>query len=293
MILEMTPTIHALINTEQMRASGVNAKMVIRPLRSGVTTLFGSGANIAVLDGPEGKVLVDSGLAASQAEITKSLSDISSRPIRHLVNTHWHFDHTDGNEWIHALGVSIIGQANTRVRMRQKQIMLEWQGVFGPSPIAAIPAILFEQSLELNLNGEKIRIRRYTPSHTDSDVSVYFEHADVLHTGDTWFNGVYPFIDYNSGGSIDGMIAASEENLALAGSQTLIIPGHGEIGNRNDLVEYREMLLRVRSAVAAMKANGARLEAVIAAHPTAPFDTKWANGFIPPELFTALVYRGI
>jgi glyoxylase-like metal-dependent hydrolase (beta-lactamase superfamily II) len=293
MILESAPAFHALFTAEQMRATGVDAKIVLQPLRSGVTALFGSGANIAVLDGPEGKLMVDSGFAVSQAEITKSLSKISSQPIRHLVNTHWHFDHTDGNEWIQASGASIIAQAKTRLRMSQEQTIPEFQATFAPSPVAALPSILFEQSLEVRLNGENILIRRYTPAHTDTDASVYFEQADILLTGDTWFNEIYPFTDYNSGGSIDGMIAASAENLELAGPETLVIPGHGKIGTRNDLVEYHEMLLSVRLNVAALKAKGASLEAVLAAQPTKPFDARWGNGFIPSDLFLSFVYRGI
>ncbi len=143
------------------------------------------------------------------------------------------------------------------------------------------------------LNGETIQLRRYTPAHTDSDISVHFERADILHTGDTWFNGMYPFADYNSGGSIDGMIAASSENLSLAGPETIVLCGHGDVGTRQDLVEYHEMLLSVRDSVAKLKARGSSLEEAIVARPTAPFDANRGDGFIPYDLFVAQVYRGV
>lgn len=293
MFAESLKTLHARYTAEQMLSTGVNAELALKSLRDGVTAIMGSGANIAVLDSSEGKLMVDSGFAVSKPEITRALSSLSASPVRHLLNTHWHFDHTDGNEWIHAEGASIIAHKQTRVRMEQSQAIPEFQAEFSPAPPEALPSILFQDDLNVRFGGESIHLRRYTPAHTDTDISVYFERADILHTGDTWFNGIYPFTDYNSGGTIDGMIAASEENLALAGPETLIVCGHGDIGSRNDLVEYHEMLVTVRSRVATLKASGATLEEVLANRPTASFDPTRADGFVPPELFVSLVYRGL
>jgi glyoxylase-like metal-dependent hydrolase (beta-lactamase superfamily II) len=288
-----TSSIHALFNAEQMRATGVKANIVSHTLRSGITVLSGSGGNIAVLNGPDGKVMVDSGFAVSQTEIETALSLISDEPVRSLVNTHWHFDHTDGNQWVYESGAVIIGHRNSRIRMQQKQAIPAFEVLLHPSSRSELPTVVFDNELTLELNDERILLRRYAPAHTDSDISVYFERADVLHVGDTWLNGIYPFIDCESGGNIDGVINASLKNLELAGPNTIVIPGHGAVGNRNDLLEFHEMVVGIRSRVATLKANGATIEAAIAAHPTEPFDDKWGRSFIPPELFTENVYEGI
>jgi glyoxylase-like metal-dependent hydrolase (beta-lactamase superfamily II) len=164
---------------------------------------------------------------------------------------------------------------------------------FRPASTRELPTVVFENDMELELNCERIMLKRYTPAHTDSDISVYFEQADVLHVGDTWFNWMYPFVDYEGGGNLDGMIAAAEDNLKLAGPDTIVIPGHGGLGDRNDLLAFHDMLVGVRFDVAALKRRGASVEEVVSARPTAPFDAKWSGGFIPAELFTAQVYQGV
>lgn len=283
----------AAITAAQMRADGAHAKIITKRLRNQVLVLIGSGGNILVLSGKEGKLAVDSGYATSESQIRAALEQISSEPLRHLVNTHWHYDHTDGNQWMHLAGARIVAQAQTRVRMSSTQSIPEFDAYLEPSPRAALPETVFSANHTLSVDGETIHLRRYTPAHTDSDISVFMEHANVLHTGDTWFNGYYPFIDYNSGGSIDGLVAASGENLKLADGQTIVVPGHGEIGNREDLVKFHQMLSATREAVLALKRTGRSVEAVVDARPTAEFDAAWGGGFIGPDLFTRLIYRGV
>jgi glyoxylase-like metal-dependent hydrolase (beta-lactamase superfamily II) len=283
----------ASVTGAQFRESGKTARIDAHLLRNGVSILIGSGGNILVLPGKDGKVIVDSGLATSESQITTALAALSSEPTRHLLNTHWHFDHTDGNEWMHRSGATIVAHENTRSRMNAHQEIPAFSIVLEPSPAAALPTVVFKESYELKLNGETIRMQRYTPAHTDSDVSVFFEHANVLHTGDTWFNGYYPFIDYDSGGSIDGLVMASAENLARANASTLVIPGHGGVGDRRDLIAFREMLLEVRGNVSDLKKKGHPVEAAIRANPTAKFDQKLAGGFVSADLFTRLIYRGV
>jgi glyoxylase-like metal-dependent hydrolase (beta-lactamase superfamily II) len=145
----------------------------------------------------------------------------------------------------------------------------------------------------MKFNGDTVHMRYYGPSHTDGDLSVYFPKADVLFTGDTWWNGLYPFIDYVAGGSIDGMIKAANANIGMVSEHTQVVPGHGPVGGRADLVEYRDMLVSIRNRVAELKQQGKSLQQVIAAKPTAPFDPKWGQSIISPDLFTTLVYRGI
>jgi glyoxylase-like metal-dependent hydrolase (beta-lactamase superfamily II) len=283
----------ASITAAQMRAGGAAAKIVTIPVRNNVRALMGSGGNILVLPGPDGKISVDSGFATSRTQITEALAAISPEPLRHVIDTHWHFDHTDGNEWMHEVGATIIAQEKVRERMSSRQTIPAFDAVLSPSPAAALPTILFPQTHKVALNGEVIQLRRLTPAHTDTDISVFFTYANVLHTGDTFFNGYYPFIDYNSGGSIDGLLAASRENLSLADEKTVVVPGHGELGSRKDLLNFDEMIVTIHDRVKELKKSGRSLEEVVAAKPTAKFDAKWAGGFISPSFVTELFFVGV
>jgi glyoxylase-like metal-dependent hydrolase (beta-lactamase superfamily II) len=289
----METTYKALFTADQMKAAGATAQIAVVPLRRGLTLLSGAGGNILALFGPDGAVAVDSGLSTAQAQISKALAAVTVEPLRYLINTHCHFDHAGGNEWMHSAGAEIIAQERARLRMDSEQIIPAFDAVVPPSPSSALPTVLFAQSQTLAVNDEVIQLRRHTPAHTDTDISAFFAKANVLHTGDTWFHGIYPFIDYDNGGSIRGMLAASAENLSLANSETIVIPGHGEAGGRNDLLDFHEMLLSVCDKVAALKKSGDSVEAVVAARPTLPFDDAWGSGFIPPDLFVSLVYRGL
>jgi glyoxylase-like metal-dependent hydrolase (beta-lactamase superfamily II) len=277
----------------EMRASGASAKIYIETLRRNISVLTGSGGNIAVLPGLDGKVLVDAGFATSQQQVSAALDNISNDPIRHLISTHWHFDHTDGNQWINEAGATIVGHENTRNRMGATQEIPEFRGVFPPSPIDARPTIVFPADRILQLNGEEIRLQYYGAAHSDSDISVRFLQANVLHTGDTWFNGAYPFIDYHNGGNLDGMVAASAQNLGMVDDETIIVPGHGPIGGKADLVEYDVMLHMICERVAALKRQGRSIQETIAAAPSLSSDSKWGDGLVPPKAFVEVIYRGL
>ena len=236
-----------------IRDGAATAKIDVQSLRGNISVLMGSGGNIAVLPGRDGKLLVDAGIPGTRAEITKALASLSGDPIRHLINTHWHFDHTDGNEWLHAAGATIVAHENTRKHLSTSTRVEDWAFTFPPSAAGALPTDVFESHRTLRLNGATVELRHYAPAHTDSDLSVHFADADVLHVGDTWWNGVYPFIDRSTGGSIDGMIRATEQNLAPASAKTIIIPGHGPVGDRAALAEFHDMLAEIRSKIAALK----------------------------------------
>jgi glyoxylase-like metal-dependent hydrolase (beta-lactamase superfamily II) len=283
----------ANVTTAQMRGGGRLAKLTIQPLRKNVSLISGSGGNVLVLPGEDGKLVVDSGLATSRMQMSRALQSLSADPLRVLINTHWHFDHTDGNEWMHAVGATIFAHEKTLTRMQHRQFIPEFEGVYPPSPAGALPTVTFQRSRTLNTNRHEIALTRYTPAHTETDISVFFADADVLHAGDSFFSRFYPFIDYNSGGSIDGMITACRETLARIGPSTILVGGHGPAGGRNDLVAFEQMLVEVRGRVATLKQTGASAQEAIARKPTAPFDEKWGNGFVSPELFTWLVYRGV
>jgi glyoxylase-like metal-dependent hydrolase (beta-lactamase superfamily II) len=274
-------------------AAAAKDPVTVQSLRGGLSVLQGSGGNITALAGPEGLVLVDCGIAVSQAKILAALKTIQPTPIRLVLITHWHFDHTDGDGWVRATGADVLASEQAVTRLGETIRVAEWDHTFKPVPAAALPNQVISGDKTLQLNGEKILIRHYMPSHTDGDLSVYFTKADVLATGDTFWNGQYPFIDYAAGGGIDGAIHAANANIAMAGKNTLIVPGHGSVGNVADQVAFRDMLVKVRGRVAALKAQGKTLAEVQAAKPTADFDAKWGQSVIDGALFTALVYRGV
>lgn len=273
--------------------AAAKAKIRIQPIRRNITVLEGSGGNIAVLTGRDGKLLVDAGFTVSRPAITSALSSINADPIKHLINTHWHTDHTDGNAWLHKAGAAITAHENTRKHLAVATRVEGWSYTFPPAPAGALPVTVFAKHHEMQSNDTKIVLDYYSPAHTDSDVSVNFADADVIHVGDTWWNGVYPFIDYSTGGSIDGAIRAAEANLKTATNKSIVIPGHGPVGGRADLVEFRDMLVAIRQNVAALKKQGRSLKETIDAKPTAAFDAKWGQFLITPATFTGLVYRGV
>jgi glyoxylase-like metal-dependent hydrolase (beta-lactamase superfamily II) len=277
-----------------IKQRAASSPITVHSLRGNVSVLEGSGGNIAVLTGSDGKLLVDAGIRVSRPQIAKALSGLGSEPVTYLINTHWHFDHTDGNEWLHSDGAKIIARENTRKYLTGIQRVEDWDYNFLPLPAGAIPSEVVDADRTLKLNGASIELKLYAPAHTDGDLAVTFGEADILHVADTYWNGIYPFIDYSTGGSIDGMIAASDANLTAATNSTIIIPGHGKpVSNRTELKDYRDMLVAVRDNVAALKKAGRTLEETIAAKPTAAYDPKWGQFVIDPPFFTKLVYEGV
>jgi len=289
---------HRLFGDEQSlvvaaRKAGETANITVQALRRNVSALIGSGGNIAVLPGGDGKLIIDAGFAGTRGKIDAALTKLSSDPIKHLVNTHWHFDHTDGNEWMHSAGATITAHENTRKHLSVSTRVEDWNFTFPASPAGAIPTDVFNADKTLRLNGATIALKYYGSAHTDGDISAYFSEADVLHTGDTWWNGHFPFIDYSTGGSLDGMIKAAEANLARVTEKTIVIPGHGPVGGKSEMIEYRDVLTTIRDRVAALKREGKSLNEIVAAKPTAAYDAKWAGGFVNGEFFTKLVYKGV
>ena len=269
------------------------AAITTYPLRRNISVLEGSGGNIAVLTGKDGKLLVDSGFSVSQPRIVEALNQLSSDPIAQLVNTHWHTDHTDGNAWVHDAGARITAHLNTKKHLCTSTRVEGWEWTFPAAPSGAVPSLVFNDEHRLLHNDTNIRLKYYGPAHTDSDVSVIFEEADIVHVGDTWWNGIYPFIDYSTNGSIDGMIRAIEQNLRAIADRTIVIPGHGPVGNKAGLTEFRDMLVTTRNNVAMLKKQGKSLSETVAAKPTAAYDAKYGQFLISPAFFTALVYSGV
>ena len=277
-----------------IKDSAAVSPIVTHKLRNNISVLEGSGGNIAVLTGPDGKVLIDGGISVSRPQLTKALADLGADPITHLINTHWHFDHADGNAWLNSVGAKIIAHENTRKHLSEVQRVEDWDYNFLPLSPEGIPGEVFAQEHNLKLNGSSIGLKYYGRAHTDGDISITFGEADIMHVGDTYWNGIYPFIDYSTGGSIDGTIAASDANLAVATDKTIIIPGHGQpVSNKAELKAFRDMLVAIRDNVATLKKQGRSRDETVAAKPTATFDAKWGNFVIDPSFFTKLVYEGV
>ncbi len=256
-----------------------------------LTMLSGPGGNVVVLDGPEGKIVVDSFVQPAWPRLKASLDALGGGPIRTLIDTHWHFDHTDNNANFHAAGAGILAHANTRKRLSEPHDLLGMH--FDRSPAAALPGDTFSDTRALTVNSETITLTHVTPAHTDTDIFVHYRRANVLHMGDVFFNGMYPFIDVGTGGHIDGMIAGADRALAIANARTKIVPGHGVLSNHAGLLKYRKVIATIRDRVRAQKRSGKTLAQVQAAKPSAQFDAEWGKGMLPPNDFVALVYQSL
>jgi glyoxylase-like metal-dependent hydrolase (beta-lactamase superfamily II) len=249
------------------------------------------GGNMALQTGPEGNVLIDASFAPAVPRILEAIVAVSKDAPFALINTHWHGDHTGGNEGIHAAGYTIFAHENTRERLSAPQTMRLFHTTTPAAPAGAWPTITFADTLHIWRNGDQLDLVHFAPAHTDTDISIRFHKANVLHVGDIWFNGMYPFIDEGTGGSIGGMIRAVEKALAVTGNDTKIIPGHGPLGSKTDFQKYHDMLAAVRDKVAALKAGGASEQEVIAKMPTAEYDGGLAKGFMNADTFVGIVYR--
>jgi glyoxylase-like metal-dependent hydrolase (beta-lactamase superfamily II) len=246
---------------------------------------------MALQTGPEGNILIDASFAPAVPRILEAIATVSHDRADALINTHWHGDHTGGNEGLHAAGFTICAHQNTRQRLSTPQTMKMFHSTVPAAPAGALPTITFEDTMHVWRNGDSLDLVHFDPAHTDTDIYIHFHKADVLHVGDIFFNGVYPFIDEGTGGTIGGMILAVEKALSVAGADTKIIPGHGPLAAKSDLQQYHDMLSTVRDKVATLKNAGASEQEAVAKKPTAEFDATKSASFVNPDLFTGIVYR--
>jgi glyoxylase-like metal-dependent hydrolase (beta-lactamase superfamily II) len=277
-----------LINEDAAKAN-----ISVQKLRGNISVLMGSGGNITVYTGPGGKLMVDAGIAVSRPRLEPALDSTGAVPLKFLVNTHYHWDHSDGNAWVHQKGATIIAQENTLKRLTSGTRVIEWGFIFPPSPPDALPTIVVKNEKTMEFEGETVVMKNYGNGHTDTDLTVYFKNADVLAVGDIWWNGHYPFLDNGAGGSIDGLIRFVGECIKASGPNTIIVPGHGEVSDRAGLIEFRDMLVAIRANVARLKKQGKTLSQTVAAKPTAAFDAKYGDFLINPAFFIQLIYMDV
>ena len=278
-----------LANAQQRDWSKVEVQT--SPLRLGTHLLTGLGGNIVASVGDDGTFLIDDQYAPLHDKIVAALQAIDAKPVRFVINTNWHGDHTGGNEPFGASGAVIVAHDNVRRRMSTQQFTAAMEPRGEPSPKAALPVVTFAEGVILHLNGDTVRVVHVAEAHTDGDALVKFERANVLHMGDTFFHGSYPFIDAGSGGGIDGVLAAVETGLGLADAGTIVVPGHGARTDRAGLAAYSALLKDYRDRIAAMKLAGQSVEQVIAARPTAATDDAMGKGFIKPDQLVRAIYE--
>ncbi|MFN0182004.1 MAG: MBL fold metallo-hydrolase [Gemmatimonadales bacterium] len=280
------------VGAQALSAQQDTTRIETVPVAPGLFMLVGRGGNIGVSAGDDGVFLVDDQFAPLSGRIAEAVRKLSPRPIRFILNTHWHGDHTGGNENFGKEGVVIVAHDNVRQRMSVEQFMVRFNTRVPASPKAALPVVTFGERVNFHLNGETIHAIHVRNAHTDGDAVVHFQQANAMHLGDTFFNGMYPFIDLGSGGSIDGLIAAVTTVLGYANDQTKIIPGHGPLATKADLAAYRDVLVAAREKIRAAMV-GKTLAQVLAAKPTASWDAKWGAGFMKPDDFVSIVFESL
>ena len=254
-----------------------------------VYMMTGAGGNLGLSAGDDATFLIDDQFAPLTAKIVDAISKVAGKPVKFVVNTHWHFDHVGGNENFGAAGAVILAHENVRRRMSTDQMIEMMKMPVPASPHVALPVITFAEGVTFHLNGDEIRVIHVAPAHTDGDAIVHFVKSDVIHMGDLFFNKMYPFIDTGSGGRIDGMVAGCDQALAIASDSTKIIPGHGPLGTKADLKAYRDMLAAVSERVKKLVAEGKKPDEIAKAGVTADFDAVYGGGFLKPPQFAEMV----
>jgi cyclase len=282
-----------------MRAKFNAAPLETQRLAEDVTMLSGPGGSVVVLNGPDGKFVVDTFVAPAWPRLKKALDGLGHAPVKCVIDTHWHFDHTDNNAPLHAAGATVLAHENTKKRMSEPHdlpvLYRAADGTlaglhFDPSPAEALPQHTFRSTYKLQANGESLTLQHVPPAHTDTDIYVHFEKANVIQMADLFFNGMYPYIDPGTGGKITGMIAAADKIISLADNDTKIVAGHGPLGNKADLTKFRDMLVASCDRVEKLKSAGKSAQEAVAEKPFADLDPVWGNGIINSEQWVQIVY---
>jgi glyoxylase-like metal-dependent hydrolase (beta-lactamase superfamily II) len=270
-----------------------SAPIQSQPLAENLTLLSGPGGNVVVLNGPDGKIVVDTFLMPAWPKLKETLDGLGHAPLKTVIDTHWHVDHTDNNANLHAAGATVLAHENTKTRMAEPHDSALFGLHFPASPANALPQQTFSTSQKLQANGEIVMLQYFQPAHTDTDIYIHFQKANVIHMRDTFLNGFYPVIDVSTGGKIDGMIVAADKVLPLADNNTKIVPGHGPLGDKVDLTKFRDMLVVARDRVQKLKTAGKSAGEIAASKPFADLDATWGKGFFNGDVFAQVVYSAL
>ena len=274
----------------QMNIDFDKVEIKVHKVAGSVAMLEGAGGNIGVSTGDDGVIIIDDQFAPLTQKIKAALATLSKQPVKFVLNTHWHGDHTGGNKDMGEAGALIIAHENVYKRMSTEQVNDFFKRTTPASPKGALPVVTFNDRVTFRLNGDEIHAIHVNPAHTDGDAVIHFVKANVLHMGDTYFNGSYPFIDASSGGSLDGYVLVAAQALTMIDDETKVIPGHGALSNKRELKQWHDMLATVRDRIKQQIAAGKSMDQVVAGKPTAEFDATWGQGFIKPDQFVALAY---
>lgn len=277
---------------QQMDFSKVELK--VEPVAKNIFMISGgAGGNIGMCVGDDGVVLIDDMFGPLSDKILAAVKSVTPQPIKYLINTHHHGDHTGANAEMAKIGVTLVAHDNTFVRLSTSQVSAMSGRTSPPQPKETWPHVTFADSITLHMCGYTIEARKVGPAHTDTDVAIRFVEADVYHLGDAFFSEAFPFFDLGAGGTINGMIAVMDQHIALASDTTKIIPGHGGLSNKAGMKAYRDMMATIRDRIQAAIAAGKDQTAINAMKPTAEFDAKWGNGFMNAEFVTKLIYESL
>lgn len=280
-------------NTAHAQPDLSQATVKVTPVTAGIYMLDGGGGNIGLSVGNDDAFMVDDQYAPMTPKIRAAIATVTQKPVRFLLNTHWHGDHTGGNENMTGVGAIIVAHENVRRRMGTEQFIQAFNEKVPASLGPALPIVTFSETITFHVNGDSVKAVHLRNGHTDGDAIIIFQKANVIHMGDLFFNGMYPFIDVSSGGSVRGTLAAVDHALSISNAQTRFIPGHGPLATREDLIRYRDAVRTVRDRVARLVAQRRTLAQVVAVKPSADLDAKWGNGFLKPDQFVSIVYTSL
>lgn len=289
----MKPLFAALSITLAIPGAAAAQELNVTTLTENLHMLSGKGGNIGLFTGPDGTFLIDDQMATVNQLLKQTIKELGGEQPRFLLNTHYHFDHTGGNEAIGNADTAIVSHDNVRKRLESGTSIAAFNAKTPPAPTSALPIVTFSETMHFHLNGQTLRTVHFPQAHTDGDSVVYFEEANAVHTGDIFFNGFYPFIDTENGGSLAGTIAAVQKLIDTTDDNTKIIPGHGPLAGRADLIAYQEMLTSADTSLRDLKKAGKTVEQAITANPLADYDTEWSDGLFTSEKWIGLIYASV
>jgi len=270
-----------------------NVPITVEPLRENIYFIHASGGNMVLAAGEDGALLVDNEFAELNERLQETIRKLSPKPLRYVFNTHWHWDHTGMNEALAGTGAVIFAHDQSRERMLTPQHHAFFSRASPPVARVALPVITFPRAMSLYLNGESIQFLYTSDAHTDGDAIAWFPKSNVVHMGDLYISELYPIIDINSGGDVNGYAPALDAVLAVIDDETRVVPGHGRVASKADLLVYRNMIVTIRDRVAALMDDGLMLEAVLLANPSREFDQAWASDRVGPEDWVTMVFNSL